>query len=151
MLATHHTQQGAYYYRIIGEPAHWRLRARQLSLGWSPLDLCDPATSERARSALQCCTGGRPRSCLACNPKPKPNPNPNPTPSPPPIIVSHARNSLPPDRFIDQTGADADGIYNGEFHDDPGGLALKHTHKVMVRSLCYIAYSVFALCLPCAI
>ncbi|PNW78007.1 hypothetical protein CHLRE_10g460600v5 [Chlamydomonas reinhardtii] len=33
------------------------------------------------------------------------------------------------DRFIDQTGADADGIYNGEFHDDPGGLALKHTHK----------------------
>ncbi|GFR52440.1 hypothetical protein Agub_g15014 [Astrephomene gubernaculifera] len=33
------------------------------------------------------------------------------------------------DRFIDQTGAEADGIYDGEFHDDPGGLALKHTHK----------------------
>ncbi|KAG2433328.1 hypothetical protein HXX76_008394 [Chlamydomonas incerta] len=33
------------------------------------------------------------------------------------------------DRFIDQTGAEADGIYDGEFHDDPGGLALKHSHK----------------------
>ncbi|GLI63752.1 hypothetical protein VaNZ11_006825 [Volvox africanus] len=33
------------------------------------------------------------------------------------------------DRFIDQTGAAADGIFGGEFHDDPGGLMLKHTHK----------------------
>ncbi|GIL61498.1 hypothetical protein Vafri_15930 [Volvox africanus] len=33
------------------------------------------------------------------------------------------------DRFIDQTGAEADGIFGGEFHDDPGGLMLKHTHK----------------------
>ncbi|PNW78008.1 hypothetical protein CHLRE_10g460650v5 [Chlamydomonas reinhardtii] len=31
--------------------------------------------------------------------------------------------------FIDQTGADADGIFGGHFHCDPGGLALKHTHK----------------------
>ncbi|GLC48773.1 hypothetical protein PLESTB_000146400 [Pleodorina starrii] len=33
------------------------------------------------------------------------------------------------DRFIDQTGAAADGIYGGDFHDDPGGLQLQHTHK----------------------
>ncbi|EFJ49124.1 hypothetical protein VOLCADRAFT_74454 [Volvox carteri f. nagariensis] len=33
------------------------------------------------------------------------------------------------DRFIDQTGAQADGIFGGNFHDDPGGLKLKHTHK----------------------
>ncbi|PNH02456.1 Peptidyl-prolyl cis-trans isomerase cyp5 [Tetrabaena socialis] len=33
------------------------------------------------------------------------------------------------DRFIDQTGAAVDGIFGGEFHDDPGGLRLQHTHK----------------------
>ncbi|KXZ46929.1 hypothetical protein GPECTOR_39g423 [Gonium pectorale] len=37
--------------------------------------------------------------------------------------------TLKADRFIDQTGAAADGIFDGEFHDDPGGLKLKHTHK----------------------
>ncbi|KAG2487798.1 hypothetical protein HYH03_013642 [Edaphochlamys debaryana] len=33
------------------------------------------------------------------------------------------------DRFIDQTGARGDGIFGGPFHDDPGGIKLKHDRK----------------------
>lgn len=35
------------------------------------------------------------------------------------------------DRFIIQTGAGTDSVFGGTFKDDPGGLELKHEHKVI--------------------
>ncbi len=36
------------------------------------------------------------------------------------------------DRFIIQTGANTDSVFGGAFKDDPGGLQLKHEHKVLL-------------------
>jgi hypothetical protein len=32
--------------------------------------------------------------------------------------------------FIDQAGVEVDSVFGGQFKDDPGGLRLKHDHKV---------------------
>eukprot|EP00887_Chlorella_sp_A99_P004128 scaffold23.g4128.t1 len=37
------------------------------------------------------------------------------------------------DQFIDQTGAETESVFGGAFKDDPGGLALKHDRKGLLR------------------
>lgn len=37
-------------------------------------------------------------------------------------------------RFIDQTGADVESVYGGQFQDDPGGLALKHDRRGLLSA-----------------
>ena len=39
-----------------------------------------------------------------------------------------------PGRFIDQTGADVESVYGGQFQDDPGGLELKHDRKGLLSA-----------------
>mmetsp|Transcript_7776 Transcript_7776/g.22988 ORF Transcript_7776/g.22988 Transcript_7776/m.22988 type:complete len:398 (-) Transcript_7776:5156-6349(-) len=38
------------------------------------------------------------------------------------------------DRFIDQTGADTESIYGGQFRDDQGGLTLKHDRRGLLSA-----------------
>lgn len=37
-------------------------------------------------------------------------------------------------RFIDQTGADTESIYGGQFRDDQGGLTLKHDRRGLLSA-----------------
>ncbi len=37
-------------------------------------------------------------------------------------------------RFIDQTGADVESVYGGQFQDDRGGLALKHDRRGLLSA-----------------